>query len=921
MSKLTVSGTGLRVNSLRGNTSAPWVRNPSWPACEANSGDNRVRGLYAVWPSGGNFISMLNSGNYTVDYGDGTTTDYSAATQANYEYDYNSSTLDGTNAPVTLTAATNTINRTAHGYTNGMEVKFYNITTTTGIEKAQPYYVANATADTFQITRKRYNTISVLPQDTTGNGIFFKPDGLKMYMVGATGDRVYEYNLSVAWDASTATFLQSFSIATEELTAQDIFFKPDGLKMYVLGSTGTDINEYNLSTAWNVSTATYVQVFSVSSRDTNPTGLFFNPDGLKMYFVGTNSDNVNEYNLSTAWNISTATFVQAKSILPQDTNSSSVHFKPDGLKMYILGFTGDKVYEYNLSSAWNVSTATYSQSISVLPETTANGMFFHPDGITMYVNGIVNDCVVGYTLSTAWNISTATLSVENPIVDFTNDGSATLLPYKIATVTVTPQGGSNLTSINLGVKHTQSGLVSGYATGWLDMAIAGANITTLTIANSSSLTLHTYLERAQLNQLGAVTSFASLFLNCRTLQNVIISDTITTVTNMSSMFNSCSSLTSVPLFNTAAVTNMINMFNAASSLTSVPLFNTAAVTDMGGMFASCSLLTSVPLFNTAAVTTMASMFSSCNSLNLVPLFNTAAVTSMSSIFAGCSSLTTVPLFNTAAVTNMSGMFSGCNSLIAVPLFNTISVTTMANMFAFCYPLRSVPLFNTISVTTMSAMFNTCYSLTTVPLFNTASVTDMANMFSNCRSLTSVPLFNTAAVTSTNSMFLSCSALISVPLFNTAGVLNTAQMFSGCSSLTSVPLFNISAVTGMSGMFTNCASLNSVPLFNTSAAQVMSNMFSSCTALTAIPALVVTAVTSSANIGSMFASCVSLARIEAKNFNFTFSVASSKLSATALNEIYTNLPTVVGQTITVTGNYGVASDDPTIATAKGWTVTG
>ena len=46
-----------------------------------------------------------------------------------------------------------------------------------------------------------------------------------------------------------------------------------------------------------------------------------------------------------------------------------------------------------------------------------------------------------------------------------------------------------------------------------------------------------------------------------------------------------------------------------------------------------------------------------------------------------------------------------------------------------------------------------------------------------------------------------------------------------------------------------------------------------------------------------------------------------LSSDALNEIYTNLATVTGQTITVTGNYGTAGDDPTIATAKGWTVTG
>jgi len=72
---------------------------------------------------------------------------------------------------------------------------------------------------------------------------------------------------------------------------------------------------------------------------------------------------------------------------------------------------------------------------------------------------------------------------------------------------------------------------------------------------------------------------------------------------------------------------------------------------------------------------------------------------------------------------------------------------------------------------------------------------------------------------------------------------------------------------------------------------------------------------------MFATCNSLARIEAKDFRFTFSVANCKLSAAALDEIYTNLPIVVGQTITVTGNYGIAGDDPTIATLKGWTVTG
>lgn len=47
-----------------------------------------------------------------------------------------------------------------------------------------------------------------------------------------------------------------------------------------------------------------------------------------------------------------------------------------------------------------------------------------------------------------------------------------------------------------------------------------------------------------------------------------------------------------------------------------------------------------------------------------------------------------------------------------------------------------------------------------------------------------------------------------------------------------------------------------------------------------------------------------------------------MSATALNAYYTALPVVAAaQTCTVIGNHGVATDNPAIATAKGWTVTG
>ena len=76
------------------------------------------------------------------------------------------------------------------------------------------------------------------------------------------------------------------------------------------------------------------------------------------------------------------------------------------------------------------------------------------------------------------------------------------------------------------------------------------------------------------------------------------------------------------------------------------------------------------------------------------------------------------------------------------------------------------------------------------------------------------------------------------------------------------------------------------------------------------------------VGFSFSALPSLARIQATGMRFTFSVANSKLSAVALNELFTNLPTVTGQTVTVTGNYGINQTgyNPSIAQNKGWTVT-
>ena len=110
-------------------------------------------------------------------------------------------------------------------------------------------------------------------------------------------------------------------------------------------------------------------------------------------------------------------------------------------------------------------------------------------------------------------------------------------------------------------------------------------------------------------------------------------------TDLNGMFMQCTSLTTVPSFNTKTVTDMSNMFNGCSSLKTLPVFGTNSVIDMHYMFVDCRALEIVPPFITSNVTNMSGMFTSCSNLKTVPLLDVSNVDSISFIFSDCGSLT------------------------------------------------------------------------------------------------------------------------------------------------------------------------------------------------------------------------------------------------------------------------------------------
>jgi DNA-binding beta-propeller fold protein YncE len=215
-----------------------------------------------------------------------------------------------------------------------------------------------------------------------------------------------------SFDISDSTYDSKNKDTSSEITGdeQGVFFKPDGTKMYILNNNGSNVFQYSLSTAWDVSTASYdSKTKSFFYTDTDTKGMFFKPDGTKIYIAGNSQSKVFQHSLSTAWDISTASSSSEKSFSTSDSNSTGIFFKPDGTKMYVCGYATDKVYQYDLSTAWDVSSASLIGNISISSKTDqVQDVFFNDSGTKMYVMDDVKKYIYQYSLSTAWSITTAT---------------------------------------------------------------------------------------------------------------------------------------------------------------------------------------------------------------------------------------------------------------------------------------------------------------------------------------------------------------------------------------------------------------------------------------------------------------------------------------------------------------------------------
>lgn len=231
--------------------------------------------------------------------------------------------------------------------------------------------------------------------------------------VNGVADTAYQFQDTATWiDVNDGRSVPVFELNDINTTngVYSITFNDDGTKMYFVENYRDLVFQYNLETPYDETTAVFYTRLDLSKFDSSATGLTFNDDGSIMYYTGATADFIYQFNLSSNFDIN------SWSGLPSGyyyfggvaTGASSPKFTPNGTKFYLIDNTIDSVVQYSLGTAWNVSTATLDYNFYVGDrENLPAGLFFNEDGNLMFINGTQADRIIKYVLSDDWNVLSA----------------------------------------------------------------------------------------------------------------------------------------------------------------------------------------------------------------------------------------------------------------------------------------------------------------------------------------------------------------------------------------------------------------------------------------------------------------------------------------------------------------------------------
>lgn len=222
----------------------------------------------------------------------------------------------------------------------------------------------------------------------------------QLLMQGTFGSPGWGNISDMSWSGSTtAPISDYYDILSADIGGQiptAFYLRSDGT-MFFTGDTNDYVRRWDMSTPFDLTTASYYgSVGGIAGYDNSLAGVFFEPDGTNLFMIGNQNNKIYRRPMTTPWTSQNTNTPESDSVT--SSSKSGLFFRPDGLRFYFTTTqitntttTINRVYQYDCGGAWSVNSVSSAGSTSQT-FTHSNGQYepfksvdFSPDGTKMYV--------------------------------------------------------------------------------------------------------------------------------------------------------------------------------------------------------------------------------------------------------------------------------------------------------------------------------------------------------------------------------------------------------------------------------------------------------------------------------------------------------------------------------------------------------
>lgn len=220
---------------------------------------------------------------------------------------------------------------------------------------------------------------------------------------------------------------------------RSIYFSDNGLFLYALAAdSGSQIYVVELESPWtlNENAVVLLETKDTSSYINSPQGLYFSPDGTKMFLIGVNGTSrvLLKYNLGTPWEVSTSANAPDQTLILTSltgmsgvTDPKNIYFKSDGSKFFVLNrgntFAAAVVWEVSLLNNWDISSGSVNSTtvynLGLINEISLPlTLSFTADGSKMIIwgrkiiSGNTNSILAEFLLNIPWSAESSNVSLN-----------------------------------------------------------------------------------------------------------------------------------------------------------------------------------------------------------------------------------------------------------------------------------------------------------------------------------------------------------------------------------------------------------------------------------------------------------------------------------------------------------------------------